>query len=53
MTQPEPIEVAPPVHEHRPVKVLGIIVCAHPHCRLRVERPAGMPDYTRAVMSRW
>lgn len=37
---------------HRPERLpSGAIVC--PGCSLRVERPPGMPDYSRATMRDW
>lgn len=39
-------------HRHRPFKdAAGTIRCET--CTLTVIRPAGMPDYSRAVMGRW
>lgn len=37
--------------EHTLKRRGSLIVC--PGCDLRVERPAGVPSYARAVMRRW
>lgn len=37
--------------EHTLKRLAGAVVCLA--CSLRVERPPGVPDYTRAVMRRW
>lgn len=38
--------------EHKLIRLPhGVIGCSG--CSLRVERPPGVPEYTRAVMRRW